>query len=186
MVGNPNAIVASCSDPIRDSRRSLRELHRDTEPTGGTGGEGEGSVVRLHDALGDREAEADAGVIAANALGAALERLREGGDDLRNSATPPCSRLARRPRRRSTPRWPYRPPCRPSLQVVHDRRCARDSPSVAAGARGSRERRPRSPDGIDPDAALLSEGEEHLDRSLFGDERQVDGAPARTHVRRRG
>jgi hypothetical protein len=39
--------------------------------------------VRTGDALDDREAEADASVVGADAVGAALERLGERGDQLR-------------------------------------------------------------------------------------------------------
>jgi len=51
------------------------ELHRDAEPAGGPGGEGEGSVVCLGDALDDGQAEADTCVVGAYAFGPALERL---------------------------------------------------------------------------------------------------------------
>jgi hypothetical protein len=58
-------------------------MHRDQETAGGPRREGEGSVVRLGDALDDRQAEADAGVVAVDAFGAAPERLREGRDQVR-------------------------------------------------------------------------------------------------------
>jgi hypothetical protein len=57
-------------------------LHRNAEPAGGPGGEGEGSAVCLGDALDDRQAEADAPVVGAYALGAALKRLGKRGDQL--------------------------------------------------------------------------------------------------------
>src|SRR5262249_6328561 len=41
------------------------ELHRDAEPSGRAGSEGQRSVVRLGDALDDRQAEADACSVAA-------------------------------------------------------------------------------------------------------------------------
>src|SRR5215216_5207333 len=46
------------------------------------GGEGEGSVVSSGDALDDRQAEADTGVVGAYAFGAAPERFGEGPDQL--------------------------------------------------------------------------------------------------------
>lgn len=57
-------------------------MHPDQEPAGGPGGEREGSVVRLGDALDDRQAEADACVVGAYAFGAALKRLGKRGDQL--------------------------------------------------------------------------------------------------------
>src|SRR4051794_18355976 len=63
-------------------RWSGGELHRDAEPAGGPGGEGEGSVVCSADALDDRQAEADTRVIGAYASGAALKRLGKRGDHL--------------------------------------------------------------------------------------------------------
>ena len=58
------------------------KLHRDAEPPSGPGGEGEGSVVCLGDALDDRQAEADACVVGAYAFAAALKRLGKRGDQL--------------------------------------------------------------------------------------------------------
>src|ERR687897_803937 len=58
------------------------ELHRDAEPASGPGGEGEGSVMCLDDALDDRQAEADTRVIGAYAFGAAPERFCERRDKL--------------------------------------------------------------------------------------------------------
>src|SRR4051812_9207634 len=58
------------------------ELHRDAEPPGAPGGEGEGSLVCSGDALDDGQAEADAWVVGAYALGAAQKRLGERGDQL--------------------------------------------------------------------------------------------------------
>src|SRR6476660_6333512 len=58
------------------------QLHRDAEPAGGPGVEGEGSVVRLGDALDDCQAEADTWVVGAYALGAAKKRLGKGGNYL--------------------------------------------------------------------------------------------------------
>lgn len=57
-------------------------MHRDGEPAGGPGVEGEGAIVCLGDALDDGEDEADAGVVGAYAPGAALERLRKRGNQL--------------------------------------------------------------------------------------------------------
>ena len=65
------------------ARRGAWKLHRDAEPAGGAGGEGEGPVVCLGDALDDRQAEADARVVGAYALGAALKRLGKRGNQLR-------------------------------------------------------------------------------------------------------
>ena len=48
-----------------------RYFHRDAEPAVGPRREGEGSVVCLRDALHDCQAEADACVVRAYALGAA-------------------------------------------------------------------------------------------------------------------
>jgi hypothetical protein len=58
-------------------------LHRDAEPAGEPGGEGEGSVVCLGDALDDCEAETDACVVGAYAFGSALKRLGKGRYELR-------------------------------------------------------------------------------------------------------
>jgi hypothetical protein len=49
-----------------------REFHRDAEPAGGAGGEGEGSLVCLGDAFDDGQAEAHACVVGACAPAAAL------------------------------------------------------------------------------------------------------------------
>ena len=50
-------------------------MNGDAEPAGLTRREGERAVVCLGDPLDDRQAEADARVVAARALGAAKERL---------------------------------------------------------------------------------------------------------------
>ena len=50
-------------------------MHRHAEPASGPGGEGEGSVVCLGDALDDCQAEADTCVVGAYAFGAAKKRL---------------------------------------------------------------------------------------------------------------
>src|SRR5205814_6782248 len=55
-------------------------LHRDAEPAGAPGGEGEGSVVCLGDAFDDCEAEADTCVAGAYASGAPLKRLGKRGN----------------------------------------------------------------------------------------------------------
>lgn len=67
---------------IRQLRWSGGELHRDAEPAGGPGGQGEGPVVRLGDALDDRHAEADTCVVGAYPFGAAKERLAKRGHQL--------------------------------------------------------------------------------------------------------
>src|SRR5205807_5027957 len=59
------------------------QLHRDAEPPGGPGGEGEGSVVCLGDAFDDCQAEADTLVLGAYAFGAAAKRLDKRGNQLR-------------------------------------------------------------------------------------------------------
>src|SRR5882757_33696 len=59
-----------------------RQLHRDDEPASAPGSEGEGSVVRLGDAVDDRQAEADTGVVDTYALSAALKRLDKRGNQL--------------------------------------------------------------------------------------------------------
>src|SRR3954470_20418139 len=59
------------------------ELHRDAEAAGWPGGEAEGSVVRLGDALHDGQAEADARVVGADAFVAAPKGLGKRGDELR-------------------------------------------------------------------------------------------------------
>src|SRR6478609_11305536 len=76
-------------DPSSSRCRSTRriaavagQVHRDAEPAGGAGGEGEGSVVRLGDAVDDCQAEADTRVVGAYAFGAALKRLDERGNQL--------------------------------------------------------------------------------------------------------
>src|SRR5690349_4812395 len=56
-------------------RESGRQPHRDAEAAAVAWGEDEGSVVRVGDALHDREAEADARIVGADALAAALKRL---------------------------------------------------------------------------------------------------------------
>src|SRR5689334_25317514 len=58
------------SSPAMLRRSRAGQLGDDAEASGGAGGEGEGSVMGLGDALGDREAEADAGVIRTGAVGA--------------------------------------------------------------------------------------------------------------------
>src|SRR5699024_7250368 len=58
------------------------EAHGGAEPACGPRGEAESSVVRLGDALDDREAEAHATVVGADSLAAALEGLGERGDEL--------------------------------------------------------------------------------------------------------
>src|SRR3954471_8401590 len=63
-------------------RRRGRELHRDPEAAVGAGRDREGSVVRLGDAPDDRQAEADARMVADSAFAAALERLGDRGDQL--------------------------------------------------------------------------------------------------------
>jgi D-ala-D-ala dipeptidase len=59
-------------------------LHRNAEPAGGPGGEGQGSVVSLGDAFDDceAEAEADSCVVGAYAFGAATKRLGKRGSQL--------------------------------------------------------------------------------------------------------
>ena len=49
--------------------------HGDAEPPSGSRGEGDGSVVRLGDAFGNCEAEADTSVVGAYAFGAAKKRF---------------------------------------------------------------------------------------------------------------
>src|SRR5438105_2607517 len=70
----------------RSSSASVRwrggQLHRDAEPTGGAGREGEGSVVCLGDAFDDRHAETDTCSVGAYALGAALKWLGKPGNQL--------------------------------------------------------------------------------------------------------
>ena len=55
-------------------------MHRDAQPPGGPGGEGEGSIVCLGDAFDDGQAKANTGVVGAYAFGAALKRLVKRGD----------------------------------------------------------------------------------------------------------
>ena len=57
-------------------------MHRDAEPAGSPGGEGEGPVVCLGDAFDDCQAEAGTCVVAAYAFGAALKRLGKRGNQL--------------------------------------------------------------------------------------------------------
>src|ERR1044072_5855911 len=59
------------------------ERHGDREPAGGSGGDGERPVVGPGDGLDDGQAQADPGVVADGALGAALERLGERRDQHR-------------------------------------------------------------------------------------------------------
>src|SRR3954469_4798606 len=70
------------SDAARGGRWRGGELHRDAEPAGSPGGEGERPIVGLGDALDDGQAEADAGVACVDAIAAALKRLGERGDPL--------------------------------------------------------------------------------------------------------
>src|SRR5215218_5351711 len=82
--------LASSSRGVRRCPRSSSagvrwrggELHRDAEPAGGPRDEGEGSVVCLGDALDDRQAEADTGVVGGDAFGAAKKWLDQRGNDL--------------------------------------------------------------------------------------------------------
>src|SRR3954453_2714077 len=60
------------------------ELHRDAEAPSGAGRDREGSVVCLGDAPDDRQAEADARMVGDAAFAAALERLGDRGDQLRD------------------------------------------------------------------------------------------------------
>ena len=62
------------------ARARRGQLHCDSDAASGARDDGERSVVRLADALDDREAEADAGMVAADAFGAALEGLGERRD----------------------------------------------------------------------------------------------------------
>ena len=57
-------------------------MYRDAEPPSGPGGESEGSVVCLGDAVDDCQAESDTCVVGPNAFGAALERFGECRDQL--------------------------------------------------------------------------------------------------------
>ena len=148
------------------------KLHRDAEPAGGPGGEGEGSVVGLGDALDDRQAEADARVVGADALGAALERLGERGDQLRGELlagvldgehhAAGCALVVT-----------HTVPCVGQVvddRVVHEVRRQLQQERVRADGGGD------VAGGLDGDAALLGEGEERLG-GLLGDERQVDVLP---------
>ena len=95
------------------------------------------------DALDDRQAQADAVVVVADAFAAALERFGEGRDQLRWELARRCSR----------PRA-HRAPGRRGLDLTPSRvrggcgrwRCGRGSWSSAAGARASRWSEPRRPD----------------------------------------
>src|SRR3954468_4138002 len=69
-----------CFLPVkRDLRVRWRggELQRGAEPAGGAGGEGEGPVVGLGDALDDRQAQAGTCVLGAYAFGSATKRVAE-------------------------------------------------------------------------------------------------------------
>ena len=121
------------------------ELHRDAEPPGGPGGEGEGPVVCLGDALDDRQAEADAGVVGADASAAALKRLGKRGDQLRGELLAGVLDGEHHALGVSAGRDPHACPARAGCGRS---RCARGSSPSAAGARvsrwwGSRRRRSR-------------------------------------------
>ena len=57
-------------------------MHRDAEPAGGPGGEGESSVVCLGDAFDDCQAKPDTCMVGAYAFGAAKKRLDKRGNQL--------------------------------------------------------------------------------------------------------
>jgi len=77
----PSGAAGARRGGLRAPRR-CGQSHRDAEPAAGAGGEGEGPVVRLCDALDDREAEADASVVGACAFSAAKKGLDESRDRL--------------------------------------------------------------------------------------------------------
>jgi hypothetical protein len=64
------------------------------EPASGTGCEGEGSAVCFVDALDDRQAEADTGVVGAYAFGAALKGLGKRGNQLWGDVSPVFSTVS--------------------------------------------------------------------------------------------
>src|SRR6185312_7112655 len=66
LLGRSNWRAQSSSAAVR---RRGGQLHRDAQPAGGSGVEGERSVVRLGDALDDRQTEADTGVVGAYPFG---------------------------------------------------------------------------------------------------------------------
>ena len=70
------------------------KLHRDAEPAGGPGREGEGSVVCLGDVVDDCEAETDACVVGAYAFCAAKKRLAKRGNQLWVSFSPVFSTVS--------------------------------------------------------------------------------------------
>ena len=70
-----------CRGPAQQAEVVAAALHlRDAEPAGGSGGEGEGSIVCLGDAFDDCQAEADTSVVGAYAFGAANKRLDKRGN----------------------------------------------------------------------------------------------------------
>ena len=127
-------VDATCP-PGAVSRRG-GQSHRDAQPAAGARGEREGSVVGLGDAPDDRQAEADAGVVGADAFGAALERLDERGDELRRRASSPVFSTVSTTRAGArSGRDPHGAAARAGCGRS---RCARGSSSAGAAARVSR------------------------------------------------
>src|SRR5262245_62095499 len=89
--------TSSSASPRRRARpdagrtRALRRgggLDSDAESSGGPGDKGEGSVVCFGDAFDDGQAQADTGVVGAEAFGAASERLHKRRNEPRSEHVP--------------------------------------------------------------------------------------------------
>src|SRR5215218_1815665 len=146
------------------------ESHRDGESAGGPAGEVEGPVVRLGDALDDRQAEAHTGMVAADAFGAALERFRECRDQLWTE------HLAAVLDREHDGLGALR--CadlhRAVVGEIVDDRVVQEVRGQLQQERMRAEGRRDVPRRLDGDTVLLGEGHECLG-GFFGYERQVDG-----------
>ena len=139
-------------------RRCGGQLHRDAEPAGGPGGEGEGSVVGLGDAFDDRQAEADTCVIGAYAFGAAEKRLGKCGNYLRGELLAGVLDGEHRTLGLNARRDPHGALLRQIMhdRVVHEVRSQLQQERVCADGLGD------VAGGRDGDAALFCKGEERF------------------------
>ena len=131
-------------------------MHRDAEPPSGAGGEGEGSVVCLGDASDNCQTEANARVVGAYALRAALKRLGERRDHLwREGLARVLDGEGGAVRSNAC-----RHPDAPAVGQVVDDRVVHEVRRELEQQRVSADRVCRVARGLDGDAAFLGEREE--------------------------